>query len=131
MNEELIYRVWFATRQRTWLLQGYVEERIKTILFEIAERNGFDLLALETMVDHVHLLIRLRQGQTLSGCEHRLKGASARRMFQELAELKLDAHSEHFWQKRFGSKLVTPQAVEAVRGYIETQKERPEKYVRC
>ena len=57
-----------------------------------------------------------------------LKGASARRVFQEIPELKLDAHTEHFWQKRFGSKLVPPQAIATVKRYVETQKERLEKY---
>ncbi len=117
MNGKTVYHVWFATRRRKRLLRGYVEERVKA------------LLAAETMVDHVHLLIRLTAGQNLSSCMHRLKGASARRLFEEMPELKLDIGLEHFWQKRYGSKLVAPQAVGSVRRYIETQKERPEKYM--
>lgn len=130
MSREEVHHVWFATRRRKWLLQGEVEDRIKSLLLEIANRSGITVLALETMVDHVHVLIRLHDGQTRSGCVHRLKGASARRIFQEMPLLKLDARTEHFWQKRFGSKMVPPQAIETVRRYIETQKERPEKYAR-
>ncbi len=128
MSSGQVYHVWFATRRRKWLLQGDVEERVKALLLEIAGQCEIDLLAVGTMVDHTHLLIRLREGQSLSGCIHRLKGASARRVFQEMPELKLDAQTEHFWQKRFGSKLVPPQAIEIVKRYIETQKERLEKY---
>lgn len=113
-----VYHVWFATRRRKWLLQGEVEDRIKSLLLEIANRSGITVLALETMVDHVHVLIRLHDGQTLSGCVHRLKGASARRIFQEIPEIKLDARTGHFWQKRFGSKLVEPDAIPIVRRYI-------------
>jgi len=123
-----IYHVWFATRRRKWLLQGDVEECVKALPLEIAERSGIELLAAETMVDHVHLLIRLGADQSLSSCVHRLKGASARSIFERMPELKLDAGTLHFWQKRYGSKLVPPQAVGTVRRYIETQKERPEKY---
>ena len=130
MSSEQVYHVWFATRRRKWLLQGEIEERVKATLFEIASHNQIELLTVETMVDHAHLLIRLREGQSPSSCVRKLNGASARRVFQEMAELKLDAHTEHFWQKRFGSKLVPPAAIETVRRYIETQKERPEKYDR-
>ncbi len=128
MSSGHVYHVWFATKRRNWLLQGAVEERVNVLLVEIAGQCWIDLLAVGTMVDHAHLLIRLREGQSLSDCVRRLKGASARRVFQEMPELKLDAHTEHFWQKRFGSKLVPPQAIETVKRYIETQKERLEKY---
>jgi putative transposase len=123
-----IYHVWFATRRRKWLLQGYVEERVKALLAEAALKNGVELLAAETMVDHVHLLIRLTAGQNLSSCMHLLKGASARKLFDEMPDLKLDIGMAHFWQKRYGSKLVQPGAVETIRRYIGSQKERPEKY---
>lgn len=125
-----VYHVWFATRRRKWLLDGELEERTKELLWEIAVASDITLLAAETMVDHVHLLIRLHDGQNLSSCMHRLKGASARRIFQEMPELKLDAHTEHLWQKRFGSKLVPLAAIPTVKRYIETQKLRPEKYTR-
>jgi putative transposase len=130
LNSAQFYHVWFATRRRKWLLQGDVEERVKTLLRELAAQHQIELLALETVVDHVHLLIRLQQGQSLSSCLHLLKGGSARRVFQEFPDVKLDAHTEHFWQKRFESKRVPPTALETVRRYIETQKERPEKYDR-
>ena len=125
-----VYHVWFATRRRRWLLQGEVEGRIKALLADTAAQHDIDLLALETMIDHVHLLIRLKANQNLSKCLNLLKGASARRIFQEMPDIKLDAQADHFWQKRFGSKLVPLGAVPTLRRYIETQKERPEKYER-
>ena len=128
LNSAQVHHVWFTTKRRKWLLQGDVEERVKTLLREMAALHRIELLALETMVDHVHLLIRLQQGQSLSSCLHLLKGGSARRVFQEFPDVKLDAHTEHFWQKRFGSKLVPPEATETVRRYINSQKQRFEKY---
>ena len=103
---------------------------MRELLAEAAEHHNIHLIASGTMVDHVHVLIRLQDDQNLSRCMNLLKGATARRIFQEMPDLKLDAHIDHFWQKRFGSKLVPPQAVKAVKRYIETQKERPEKYQR-
>lgn len=90
-----VYHVWFATRRRKWLLDGEVEERVRALLEAAASEHGIDLLALGTMVDHVHMLIRLQDSQGLSSCMHLLKGSSARRLFQEMPELKLDAATEH------------------------------------
>jgi putative transposase len=123
-----VYHVWFATKSRKRILEGVVEERIKALLAETAARHHITILALETMIDHVHVLIRLEDGQDLSKCLNLLKGASSRRIFQEMPDLKLDAQIDHFWQKRFGNKLAPPGAIRAVRRYIETQKDRPEKY---
>ena len=57
-----------------------------------------------------------------------LKGASSRKVFQRFPELKLDAGVNHFWQKRYGSKVIEPRVLATVSGYIRTQKERLEKF---
>jgi REP element-mobilizing transposase RayT len=123
-----IYHVWFATKNRRWLLEGDVEDLVVAELKKVAAQHNIDLLAIGTMIDHVHLLIRLEEGQTLPRCMNLIKGGSARRVFRELPELKLDIGVEHLWQKRYGSKLVPPGAVPAVKRYVVTQKERLEKY---
>ena len=53
------------------------------------------------MVDHVHLMLSTRP-QELSRQLKLLKGISARRLFQEFLDLKLDAHADHLWQRGFG-----------------------------
>ncbi len=128
--KQRVYHVWFATKRRKWLLDGQIEARIKALLAETAARHDIDLLASEAMIDHVHLLVRLTRRQDLSKCMNLLKGVTARRIFKEMPDLKFDAQMSHFWQRRFGSKLVPPEAVPAVQRYIETQKERSEKYER-
>src|SRR3990170_4997671 len=119
-----IYHVWFATKRRKWLLQDDIEDRTKALLLEIAQAYAIDVIALETVIDHVHILFRLNASQDLSRSMNLLKGVSARRVFEEFPELKLDAHTQHFWQKRYGSKPVPPGAIDAVARYIRTQKER-------
>lgn len=124
----LVYHVWFATKNRKWLLEGDVEDVVVAELKTVSAQHNIDLLAIGTMIDHVHLLIRLQEGQTLPRCMNLIKGGSARRVFRELPELKLDTGTEHLWQRRYGSKLVPPGAIAAVRRYVVTQKERLEKY---
>ena len=59
-----------------------------------------------------------------------LKGVSARRLFERFPELRLDAHTNSFWQAGYGSKLISPGAVPSTRDYIRTQWDRLEKYER-
>jgi len=82
------------------------------------------------MVDHVHLLVEAADAAELSSAMHLLKGASARYLLEAIPDVRMDAGTDHFWQKRYGVKCVEPAALPSVRNYIRTQKERPEKYAR-
>jgi len=124
------YHVWFKTKQREWLLQGEVEEAVKQALHDVATQHNIRLLECETMVDHVHLLLETRDSIELSRALHLLKGASARCLLNSFPEIRVDAGIDHFWQKRYGARPVAAAALESVRHYIQTQKERPEKYER-
>ncbi len=82
------------------------------------------------MVDHVHLLVGAENDSDLSRIMHVLKGASSRYLLESIPDIRIDAGENHFWQKRYGAKLVEPLALSSVRHYIRTQKERPAKYAR-
>ncbi len=126
----MYYHVWFATKQRKWLLQGEVEEAVKLALQDVATQHNIRLLECETMIDHVHLLLEATDGAELSRSMHLIKGASARRLLDSIPEIRMDAGISHFWQKRYGARPVAPAALETVRYYVQTQKERPDKYAR-
>jgi putative transposase len=126
MRFHLYFHVWFGTKRRKWLLQGDVHDAAVYLLKEIAAEKGITLLEVEAIVDHVHLLLGLRHKGELPNAMMNLKGVSARRLFERFPELKLDAHTNNFWQEGYGSKLVAPPAVPAVRRYIRTQWERLE-----
>ncbi len=126
----MFYHVWFKAKWRKWLLLGDVEQLVKTTMQEIAMQYQIPLLECETMVDHVHLLLEVKDRQQLSKAMHLLKGASARAVLQSFPELRMDAQIDHFWQKRYGAKPVEPAALAHVSHYIRTQKERSEKYAR-
>ncbi|MFH1141826.1 MAG: IS200/IS605 family transposase [Chloroflexota bacterium] len=122
------YHVWFATKRRKWLLQGDVQEYAKEALLQIAQEKGIGLLEYETVVDHVHLLLEIGPEESLGKVLNLLKGTSARKIFQQFPDLKLDAGVNHFWQKRYGAKIVEPNLLPIVSGYIRTQHERLEKF---
>ena len=123
-----LYHVWFSTKQRKWLLAGDVNIQAKQLLKRIAADKGIGLRACGTMVDHVHLMVSARPRE-LSRQVKLLKGISARRLFQQFPDLKLDADTDHFWQRGFGYRELAEDA-EGVAWYIRTQKRRLSKYER-
>ena len=93
-----------------------------------AERHSIKLIEHEAIVDHVQLLLDVADRASLSRAMHMIKGASARRVFQRLPDLKMQAGVRSLWQARYGWKEVPPEAMVNIREYIRTQWERLEDY---
>ena len=126
-DKKLFYHVWFATKNRKWLLLAEIDEKVKEFISQVASEKHIDLLACETMVNHIHLLLRVAPGD-LPKAMFLLKGISSRRIFQAFPELKLDARTIGFWQARYAFKIIPDNALKSVKSYIATQKERPDKF---
>ena len=125
-----LYHAWFATKRRKWLLQGDVEDVIKQTILSVCVEERIDLLECETVVDHVHVLLRAGDRHELSRAMNYIKGNSSRRVFELLPALRLDIGMNNFWQHRYGVKVVPESAGESVAQYIRTQQDRLEKYAR-
>jgi len=129
-NLSAIYHVWFATKRRKWLLQGEIGAATKDFIREAAREHEIELLECETAVDHVHLLLRLPENQSIPKALNLLKGISSRKLHEAFPELKLDSGSNHFWQRGYAFKVVEPGSLESRLRYVRTQKERLEKFDR-
>ena len=123
-----LYHVWFSTKLRKHLLVGDVGEEAKQLLRAVAVEKGIDLRELETMPEHVHLML-LSTREALMPQAKLLKGISARRLFQQFPGMKLDARTDHFWQRGFGYREIEDDG-SGVAWYIRTQMQRLEKYER-
>lgn len=124
------FHVWFSPKNRKWLLQGEVRETTLSLIKTIAKFHSYELVAIEAMPDHIHILVGLSQVTDLSTCIRDLKGTSAREIFKAFSELKLDAHINNFCQRKFEYREVPISQLAVVKRYVETQDERLEDYVR-
>lgn len=129
-NVSAVYHVWFATKRRKWLLQAEVDTATKAFIREAAREHEIDLLECETAVDHMHLLLRLPEDQSIPKALNLLKGISSRKLHLAFPDLKLDSGSDHFWQRGYAYKIVEPGSLESRLQYVRTQKERLEKFDR-
>ena len=119
------YHVWFSTKGRKSALHEEIRDTVLSEFRRISEARSIHIVAMEAIEDHVHLLLDLKPGQELSTAMHDLKGASGRTVLFRYPDLRLDMHSNSFWQKSYGSRLIPPNQLNAVRRYIATQEERP------
>jgi len=115
------HHVTFCTKRRKPILAGEIRDRVHYWLRQLAEERSFELIEYNTWLDHVHMLIFVRSNEDLSHVMQILKGASARRIFQEFDDLKMQMGENHLWGRRFRADVVPVQALDEVRQYIRDQ----------
>ena len=84
----------------------------------VAEFGGM-VIEVETMPDHVHLLVELPPQVAVSDLVKILKGRSSRRLRQEFAHL---ARMKCLWSPSWFVSTVGGAPLEVVRRYVENQK---------
>jgi putative transposase len=114
------YQVVFCPKYRRKVLTPPVDGRLKTILAEQIERWGQELIELEVMPDHVHLL---------AGCDpqfgiHRLvkllKGYSSHTLREEFPALKRRLPS--LWTNSYFVATTGGVTLETLKRYVQNQK---------
>lgn len=120
----LQYHIVWCVKYRHKILQGEVETKLKEILQEIAKEQGIEILAMETNVDHVHLLIDCSPQHYIPDLIKALKGVSAKRLFKTFPELKTKLWGGHLWNPSYFVATVSENTEEQIKEYINSQKER-------
>lgn len=67
---------------------GPVDERLKQIIREVCKETGNDILELETMPDHVHLLVDCDPQYGINRLVRLIKGRTSRYLRSEFPSLK-------------------------------------------
>jgi putative transposase len=114
------YHVVFCPKYRRKVLTPPIDERLKTILAEQSERWGQELIEMEVMPDHVHLLV---------GCDPRfgihrlvklLKGYSSHTLREEFPTLKRRLPS--LWTHSYFVATTGGVTLETLKRYVQNQK---------
>ena len=82
------YHIIWCPKFRYSVLQQGVDETLKQILYQICDRYGYCIKALEVMPDHIHIFLDCPQ--TVAPCDiaRTLKSISAVELFKAYPELK-------------------------------------------
>lgn len=113
------YHVIWCPKYRRRVLGGAVEVRLKQIINEVVAEFGGMVIEVETMPDHVHLLVEVPPQVAVSKLVQILKGRSSRRLRQEFPHL---ARMKCLWSPSWFVSTVGGAPLEVVRRYVENQK---------
>lgn len=120
----LQYHIVWVTKYRKPIFTGEIERDIRQYLQKTLESLDMDIIAMEIMPDHIHLLVNCKPQLRLSDAIKILKGNTARWLFLEHPEIKSKLWGGHLWNPSYFVATVSERSFEQVKEYIDTQKER-------
>jgi len=120
----LQYHIVWCTKYRRKVLDGAVADDCKALLLSLAEEYRFEILAMEVMPDHVHLLLNTTPQFFIPDMIRIMKGGIARKMFLMHPEIKRRLWGGHLWNPSYCVVTVSERSREMVEQYIESQKEK-------
>ncbi len=114
------YHVVWCPKYRRKVLTGNVEVRLKELIFQAANDIDADIIEMEIMPDHVHLLIEVDPQYGINKAIRHLKGFSSHVLRKEFPELK--SRLPTLWTRSYFVSTIGGAPLEAVKQYIENQK---------
>ncbi|APB34147.1 ISChy9, transposase orfA [Gloeomargarita lithophora Alchichica-D10] len=123
-NNNVVYSckyqvVWCAKYRRKVLVDG-VDTRLKEILPEVVSETTGEIVEIEVMPDHVHILLEIDPQYGIAKLVRNMKGRSSRFLRQEFPWLK--SRLPTLWTNSYFVSTVGGAPISIVKQYIENQK---------
>lgn len=114
------YHIVFCPKYRRKVLVNGVDVRLKELIHSIADENNFDVIEMEIMPDHVHLLIEVDPQFGVHKAVKQIKGYSSKVLRTEFPWLKSRLPS--LWTNSYFVSTVGGAPSAVIKQYIENQK---------
>ena len=85
-KSELKYHLVWCTKYRRKVLTEEIQISLKTFIEEVCEKNGFEIEALETMEDHVHVFMKASGKDSVHRIISQIKGYTAFKLREKHVE---------------------------------------------
>jgi len=118
----LKYHIVWCPKYRRPVLVGLIEERLKQVLADVAEKHDITIHAMEVMPDHVHVFLEADTTLCVSEITNRLKGTSSKILRAEFSELRTRLPT--LWSRSYFAATVGSVSDASIKRYIENQKGR-------
>ncbi len=115
------YHVIWCPKYRRKVLEGSVAERLEELIRSIASDRQSEILELEIMPDHVHLLIEVDPQFGIHRLVKQIKGTTSRLLRQEFPRLK--SRLPTLWSNSYFVSTVGGAPLSVIKKYIEQQKD--------
>ena len=123
-NNNVVYRcayhvVW-CPKYRRPVIEGAVDERLKQIIREVCAERECNLIELETMPDHVHLLVECDPQYGIHRLVKQIKGRSSRVLRQEFDSLR--SRLPTLWTNSYFVATVGGAPLGVIKQYVANQR---------
>ena len=123
-NRNVVYSckyhvVWCPKYRRKVLVNG-VDARLKELIREVCEENRIEIIEMEIMSDHVHLLMEVDPQFGIHKAVKQIKGRTSRVLRQEFEWLRSRLPS--LWTNSYFVSTVGGAPLAVIKQYIENQK---------
>ena len=109
-----------APEQLRKVLVDGVDDRLKEICSSVATELQFEIMEMEVMPDHVHMLVEVDPQFGIHRAVKRMKGRSSHALRDEFPHLRKRLPT--LWTNSYFVSTVGGAPLEAVKQYIESQK---------
>jgi putative transposase len=114
------YHLVFCPKYRRNVLVSPIDERLKVILAEQIERWGQELIEMEVLPDHVHLLVGCDPQLGIHRLVKLLKGHSSHVLREEFPALRRRIPS--LWTNAYFCATIGVVTLETLKRFVESQK---------
>jgi len=105
-KHRVMYHIVWLPKYRKRILKGSLANRVKELLEECAEVNGWKIEELSIQPDHVHMLAQLRPDISISKVVKLFKGKTSRILRKEYPSLVEFYWGDSFWSDGFLLRLL-------------------------
>ena len=121
-RHRLKYHLVWIPKYRKRVLRGKLVGRLKRLLFQASEVNGWEIQELSIQTDHVHLLVQIGPEKSVATIVQIFKGGTSRALRKEFPELEEFLWGDSFWADGYFAETVGVAQEEMIRRYIRDQK---------
>lgn len=114
------YHVVWCPKYRRKVLTDDIEQRLKELVYETAAEISVDVIEMEVMPDHVHLLMEVDPQFGIHRAVKAIKSKTSRVLRSEFATLRSRLPS--LWTNSYFVSTVGGAPLSAIKQYIENQK---------
>ena len=114
------YHIVWCPKYRRKILVGNVEARLKELIVESCINMNVDIIEMEIMPDHVHILIEVDPQFGVHKVVKNIKGKTSKILRDEFPELKTKLPT--LWTNSYFISTIGGAPLEVVKQYIESQK---------
>lgn len=114
------YHIVWCPKYRRSVLSPNISSRLKQLIQETIDQNNSELIEMEIMEDHVHLLLECDPQFGVHKLIKRIKGKSSKILRDEFPELKSKLPT--LWTNSYFVSTVGGAPLSIIKQYIENQK---------